>query len=100
MSNIIETIQISGFDAEGAPEIHIHEDKTILLEFSFMPPSDVETEEDEAIYEDFDEQIEAAIGTPVIWEDRERFIIESPAENTVELLQKFLATYRANKAQQ
>lgn len=63
MSNIIETIQISGFDAEGEPEIHIHEDKTILLEFSFMPPSDVETEEDEAIYEDFDEQIEGAIGS-------------------------------------
>ncbi|MFZ6873784.1 hypothetical protein ACO0LF_17130 [Undibacterium sp. Di27W] len=96
MNDIIQTIQVSGFYPEGAPEIHINKDNSIVLEFSFMPPSDVETDEEVAAYDNFDEQIEAAIGTSVIWEDRELFIIESPGKDTVELLSKFISGFRSS----
>jgi RNA polymerase sigma factor (TIGR02999 family) len=41
-----------------------------------------------------DRQLEAALGTPVVWEDREFFLISRPLPDTIERIKRFLAEFR------
>jgi hypothetical protein len=41
----------------------------LLVVFNFMPPSWAEDEGDLGPFEDFDRQMERAIGVPVAWEE-------------------------------
>ncbi len=95
MSHETRTITLSGFDPEGEPEIRVMSDGSLNLVFNFMPPSDSEDPDDLGQFEDFDKQLEAAIGVPVLLDDREVFVVSSPKADTVEKLDHFIKTYRA-----
>jgi hypothetical protein len=69
------------------------DDGTFCLVFNFMPPSDVEDRE-EAFFDQFDQELQRALGVPVVWEDRERFVIPSPKEDTIERVTAFIKTCR------
>lgn len=88
-----KTISVKGFDPEGEPEIRVMSDGTISIVFNFMPPS---WDEENKRCADFDKQLAKALGTQVHWEDREVFLIDRPANDTVEKAQAFLESYRKN----
>jgi hypothetical protein len=87
----IETITLEGFDPEGEPEIRIMDNGSLELVFNFMPPT--WAEENPEAFDDFDVQLSEALDLEVLWEDRELFLIEEPAEDTVERIRAFLAEY-------
>jgi hypothetical protein len=91
----VKTILLSGFDPEGEPEIQIMSDGSLHLVFNFMPPSDFQETDDSKRFDNFDQQLEAALGIPVLWDDREIFIISAPKTDTVEKLEQFIQGYRA-----
>jgi hypothetical protein len=88
----IETITLEGFDSEGEPEIRIMDNGSLELVFNFMPPT--WAEENPEAFDDFDVQLSEALDLEVLWEDRELFLIEEPAEDTVERIKQFLEHYR------
>ncbi len=97
---LVETIRLSGFDAASEPVIRRFTDGSLQVVLGFMPPSFVKDEGgwvDLGRYWKFDEEMARAIGTAVVWEDRELFSIEHPREDTVERLREFLAAYHAEK---
>ncbi len=89
----IQEIQLSGFDELGEPVIQVMDDRSLYLQFEFMPPSDID-ENGLDFFDDFDAQLSNAIGLPVIWDDRERFIIENPQPDTIAKIRHFIETYR------
>jgi len=89
----IQKIQLSGFDELGEPVIQVMTDRSIHLQFEFMPPSDID-ENGMEFFDDFDVQLANAIGLPVIWDDRERFIIENPQPDTIDKIRHFIENYR------
>ena len=91
MEEAIEIITLEGFDPEGEPEIRIMENGSLELVFNFMPPT--WAEDNPAAFDDFDVQLSEALDLEVLWEDREFFWIEEPAEDTVERIRRFLAAY-------
>jgi hypothetical protein len=90
---IVKTIPITGFDPEGEPEIRQMSDGSLHVVFNFMPPSFAE--DDESKFADFDKQLEKAIGVPVLWDDREVFLIRKPAQDTVGKITRFLEAYQS-----
>jgi hypothetical protein len=96
MDEPVETIPLLGFDPDGDPEILRRADGGLWLVFNFMPPSWIPECEyvDLGRCHDFDRRLEAAIGTPVVWEDRESFLIQRPQPDTVERIERFLAAFR------
>ena len=56
-----------------------------------MPPTWAEAQPE--AFDTFDQQLQEAIGVPVVWEDRELFLIEEPAHDTVERIKTFLQTF-------
>ena len=91
MEEATEIITLEGFDPEGEPEIRIMENGSLELVFNFMPPT--WAEDNPAAFDDFDVQLSEALDLEVLWEDREFFWIEEPAEDTVERIRRFLAAY-------
>ena len=57
---IIQKIQLSGFDELGEPVIQVMADRSICLHFEFMPPSDID-ENGIEFFDDFDAQLSKAI---------------------------------------
>ncbi|HZT83786.1 MAG TPA: hypothetical protein VFA26_26380 [Gemmataceae bacterium] len=96
MEDPVEVIALPGFDPEGDPEIQRMKDGSLWLVFNFMPPSWAPEEEyaDLGRCQDFDKRLEAAIGVPVLWDDREFFLIKRPRQDTLAAIQKFLADFR------
>ncbi len=97
---LVEIIPLSGFDPAGEPEIRRFSDGSLQVVLGFMPPSFVNDDGgwvDLGRYWKFDEEMARAIGTAVVWEDRELFSIERPHQDTVERLRDFLASYHAEK---
>ncbi len=97
---LVETIPLSGFDPAGGPEIRRFTDGSLQVVLGFMPPSFVKDElgwVDLGRYRKFDEEMARAIGTAVVWEDRELLSIEHPREDTIERLREFLASYHAEQ---
>ena len=74
-------------------------DGSLQVIFSFMPPTFVLDEDVRAVesFQDFDQQLARAIGLPVEWEDRERFIIKAPEKDSAEKIKRFLESYRKDK---
>lgn len=93
MDNIEQEIQLSGFDELGEPVIQVMRDRSLHLLFEFMPPSDID-ENGMDFFDDFDVQLSKAIGLPVLWEDRERFIISNPNPDTIDKIRSFIEHYR------
>jgi hypothetical protein len=96
MEEPVEVIPLSGFDPEGDPEIRRMADGRLWLVFNFMPPSWIPESEyaDMGRCHDFDRRLEAALGVPVTWEDREFFRVDQPRPDTVERVKRFLAEFR------
>ena len=92
--DVVKTVALAGFDAQGDPEIRVLADGTLYVVFNFMPPSDFEGR-DMGPYHDFDAQMSAAAGVPVRWEDREFFRIDSPRADTIDRLAAFVSGYRS-----
>ena len=98
METPIDVILLPGFDPDGDPEIRRTATGRLWLVFNFMPPSWV-AESDMDPCDDFDRQLEAAIGVPVVWEDREFFRIDTPQPDTIDRIKQFLADFRAQHDQ-
>jgi hypothetical protein len=99
MDEIRQTIKLTGFDPEGEPVIRVMADGSLLIVFNFMPPSFVPEEQqtgDSGLgpFADFDKQLQRAAGVPVVWDDREVFVVQKPKKDTVERICKFLENYR------
>ena len=94
MDEFKETIKLSGFDPMGEPVIRVMADGSLLIVFNFMPPSFVPDGEGMGPFADFDKQLERAAGVPVVWDDREVFVIQKPKRDTVKRLQQFIEGYR------
>ena len=96
MEEAVEEIQLSGFDPDGEPSVRRTAEGRLWLCVEFMPPSWAPEAEGAELgpWEDFDRQMERAIGVPVVWEDREWFRIDEPRADTVEAIQRFLVDVR------
>jgi hypothetical protein len=97
MDEIPKEIKLTGFDPEGEPLIRVMGDGGLHVVFEFMPPSympDEELDDELGPFADFDKQMERAIGAPVVWDDREVFVISRPKPDTVERVRKFIQNYR------
>jgi len=92
MQTPTKVIPLSGFDSDGEPEIRLMPDGSLYLVFNFMPPTWAEA--DPEPFDTFDKTLQAAIGVPVVWEDREFFLIQKPAPDTTERITKFLQTFK------
>ena len=96
MAEVVRTVRVGGFDPESQPSIREMSDGSVEVWFEFMPPSDVERQDTAGLGEfaAFDREMAAAVGVPVVWEDREFFLIESAPPGTLERVQAFLEGYR------
>lgn len=95
MAQVLRTVQLAGFDVGGEPSIRVMSDESLEVWFQFMPPSDVEDDRDGlGGFATFDQEMSAAAGVPVVWEDREFFRIESAPPGTLERVQTFIEGYR------
>lgn len=92
-SEVARVVALSGFDAEGEPELRFMSNGHLYVVFNFMPPSDCE---DEDAFDEFDQEMAEAIGVEVDWEDREMFLIQEPKADTAERISAFVAGYRKN----
>jgi hypothetical protein len=96
MDEVQQTIKLTGFDPVGEPVIRVMGDGSLLVVFNFMPPSWAPEGEGMGAFADFDEQqLERAAGVPVVWDDREVFVIQKPERDTVERVRKFIELYRS-----
>ncbi|MFC0351972.1 hypothetical protein [Undibacterium danionis] len=98
MNNTDNDIEVIGFDSEGEPSIGLQDDGSIHIMFNFMPPSYAHETIYARNFEDFEEQLTAAVDSKVNWEDRELFIIEKPNTDTQQKLIEFLSTYEAQES--
>jgi hypothetical protein len=90
-----EVEKITGFDPGNEPEIRLFPDGTVYAVFNGMPPFSFRLRKKDK--DNFDQDMAAAIGTEVIWEDREFFLIPKPAVDTVARLKNYLENYRKEK---
>jgi hypothetical protein len=95
MENNTKTIEVSGFDSDGEPEIKVTETERIEIMFNFMPPAngDYNGKKDEEYWDNFETVISEHLGTKVLRDDRESFIIEAAPHGTAKKLKEFLETY-------
>ena len=94
-----DTIVLTGFDPQGEPEIRRDASGNLRLMFNFMPPSWASDALNGSLgpFEDFDAQLQAAIERPVVWDDRELFLIDDPQADTLARIQSFLIEFRAKR---
>jgi ATP-dependent protease La (LON) substrate-binding domain len=94
---IVETIPLEGFDPEGEPELRRERSGNLWLVFNAMPPSWVPEVErkDFGRCARFDQDLRDAIDSPVLWDDREFFLIEQPKTDCVDRIKRFLSDFRA-----
>jgi hypothetical protein len=99
MAEVLRTVGVSGFDPESEPAIQEMSDGSLEVWFEFMPPSDVERQGPSGLGEfaELDQEMAAAAGVPVVWEDREFFRIEDAPPGTLERVQAFLEAYRSSR---
>ena len=91
MDEPVEVISLAGFDPDGEPQVRRMADGSLRVVFEFMPPSWAEDAPER--FDDFDRQLTRAARVPVVWDDREVFVIARPATDTVERLRSFLGSY-------
>ena len=87
-------ITVTGFDPAGEPQISVQEDGSLHINFNFMPPSYMDNPDDLGVFSSFDADMQAFIGVPVVWDDREVFVIHQPAQDTIQKIIEFLQTYQ------
>jgi hypothetical protein len=95
VDEVQQTIKLKGFDPKGEPVIRVMADGSLLIVFNFMPPSFVSEDQGLGPFADFDKQLARAAGVPVVWDDREVFVIQKPKPDTIERVRKFIEGYRS-----
>ena len=88
--------RVAGFDTGGEAMIRKMPDGSLWLVLNTMPPSDARVGEED-LFDRFDTHLQDAIGVPVIWDDRERFVIPAPADDTAARIVHFLQTCRKKR---
>ena len=91
---IIEEVKVTGFDSEGEPCIRKLSDGSLWIHFEAMPPFFAEDAGIESSFDAFELKIQEALGVPVSREDRELFVIRSPAVDTAEKAKAWLEGFR------
>jgi hypothetical protein len=96
MAKVLRAVSVTGFDPDSEPTVQEMDDGSLEVWFEFMPPSDVERTGPSYLgeFDRFDQEMAAAAGVPVVWEDREFFRIEAAPPGTLERVQAFLEGYR------
>lgn len=95
--DLVETIEIEGFDPDGEPVIKRWADGSLWIHFEAMPPFFAEEDGTEDDFEDFQAVLQAALGVPVTQDDREVFVIEHPLADTVKKAKKWLESFHKRK---
>jgi hypothetical protein len=95
MEHNYKTIEVSGFDVNGEPEIKVCETERIEIMFNFMPPvnGSENLPDNEEYWDHFEDVLTKELGTKVLRDDRESFIIEAAPHGTAKKLKEFLETY-------
>jgi hypothetical protein len=94
--DVRSTTTLTGFDPEAEPILRDMRDGSLLLVFGFIPPLVTESDAGKAKGFDinkFGEDVGAAAGVPVIWDDRDVFVVQKPNADTADRLRHFLANY-------
>ena len=97
-SKRVEVIRVKGFDAEGEPMIEKRSDGSVWIHFQAMPPFFAEHAGTESEFENFQEQLQNAIGVAVRRDDREIFIIENPTRETSQQAKAWLESFHSKQA--
>lgn len=92
-----ELLRVPGFDPEGEAVVQQMPDGSLWLILNCMPPSDAADSEAE-LFNEFGLRLQEAIGVPVVWDDRERFVVPAPREDTPERIAQFLTTCRRGRS--
>lgn len=96
MDGSVEEIPIQGFDPASSPTLYRMADGTAWLMFESMPPSWVPKEDHMTLgpCRDLADELERTIGTEVIWEDREAFLIPDARQVDAGAIAAFLTEFR------
>jgi hypothetical protein len=95
-TEVRSTTALPGFEPGAEPVPREMRDGSLLLVFFLLSPLVVETDPVMARRFDLDAfgtEIESAAGVPVIWADREVFVIQRPAGDTMNRIRQFLQNY-------
>ncbi len=92
-----QTITLNGFDPAGEPEITQAHNGQITILFNFMPPSDAQEAPASWAFDSLDMRLEHALDCPVLWEDREVFVLPETKPDTLNRLIAYLTGYRTGK---
>lgn len=90
------TVTLTGFDPGAEPVLREMRDGSLLLIFALIPPRVAEGQTANARRFDmntFGAEIERVAGVPVVWDDREVFVIQRPQTDTAERIRGFLQSY-------
>lgn len=109
MDNNYRTIDLKNFDKNNEPEIRLMDDGDIYLVFNFFPPESFDMKGEDI--DSFAKELSNFIGTPVLHEDREFFLIkktdnflskiffkgQNKTIETAEKIKQFVETYKERK---
>ena len=90
------TVTLVGFEPGAEPVLREMRDGSLLLVIASMPPRVTEGQPAQTRRFDlntFGEEVEQAAGAPVVWDDKEVFVIQQPRFDTVERIRGFLQGY-------
>jgi hypothetical protein len=90
------TTTLTGFEPDAEPVLRHMRDGSLLLVLAFIPPRVSEGQPDKVKRFDlntFGTELERAAGVPVIWDDKEVFVVQRPRRDTVERIRCFLQDY-------
>jgi len=94
--DVRRTIPLAGFDPDAEPIVREMRDGSLLLIVGCLPPLVAENDASKAQQFDmnaFGAELEKAVGLPVLWDDREVFVVQRPEANTVERIRQFFGNY-------
>lgn len=86
--DVVKTIDLEGFDPGNEPELRFLASGALMLVFNAMPP--FECRRSEADFDNLAASLSLFLGTEVIQEDREFFLIPAPDEHSLARVQTFV----------
>ncbi len=94
--DVVEESSIEGFDPEGDIAVYIERCGTINLVFESLPPSWLVVDQDQELrcLKALDQGMEKAAGVPIIWDNMNTCLIESPLPDSLAKVAQFLRAFR------
>ena len=99
-ADVRATVALAGFEPEAEPVLREMRDGSLLLVFAFIPPRVIAGEPAKArrfSLDTFGAKVGKAAGAPVVWDDKEIFVVQRPRADTAERIRKFLQGFWAAK---